>query len=140
MRAARLLALATLLVSGCDVLEPGPADRLPGRYRMVTYGGRPLPAVVRGQAGMDRVELVSAEMELRRNFRWVQTSHADSIAGGTRHSVVQVDSGVFGFHDRGPDVGLMFTTRDGKLHHAATRADTLDVLWSADGRHDLFVR
>lgn len=140
MRAARLLALATLLASGCDVLGPGPADRLPGRYRMVAYDGRPLPAVVTGQAGMDRVELLSSEMELRRNFRWVQTSRADSIVGGIRHSVVQVDSGVFGFHgDRGA-VGLMFTTRDGRRHHAATRADTLDVLWSPSGRHDLFLR
>jgi hypothetical protein len=139
MRAARLLALATLLASGCDVLGPGPADRLPGRYRMVAYDGRPLPAVVRGQAGMDRVELSSAEMELRRNFRWVQTSRADSIAGGTRHSVVQVDSGVFGFPE-GREVGLRFLTGDGKLHPAATRGDTLDVFWSASGRHDRFVR
>ncbi|MBW3655598.1 MAG: hypothetical protein KY444_05800 [Gemmatimonadetes bacterium] len=138
MKVRRLLAagVCLLALAGCDVLRPGPADRAPGRYRMTQYGGRPLPAVVSGAAG-NRVELLSGEMELRRNFRWVLTTRLDSVASGVRHEVVRADSGTFGFPVA--DVQkLAFYGRDG-THPATLVGNTLDVHWG-NARHDVYIR
>jgi hypothetical protein len=136
----RLLAAAACLLAaaGCDVLGPGAADRIPGRYQLVSYDGRPLPALARGQAAGDRVEIVSTEMEIRRNFRWVLTSRVDSVAGGVRTSAVRADSGRFVFPERDVRV-VAFVSVDGRVHSGRTAGDTLHVLWDG-ARSDVFVR
>jgi hypothetical protein len=136
----RLLTVGACLlaVAGCDVLGPGAADRIPGRYQLVSYDGRPLPALARGQAAGDRVEIVAAEMEMRRNFRWVLTSTVDSVAAGVRTSAVRADSGWFIFPER--DVRIVaFVSVDGRVHSGRTAGDTLHVLWGQT-RSDVFVR
>jgi hypothetical protein len=135
----RLLAAGAFLLAaaGCDVLGPGAADRAPGRYRMTQYGGQPLPAVVSGAAG-DQVQLLSGEMELRRNFRWVLTTRLDSVAGGVRHEIVRADSGTFGF-PAADDQELTFYHRDGTQHPAMLVGNMLDVHWRS-ARHDVFIR
>ena len=136
----RLLAAGACLlaVAGCDVLEPGAADRIPGRYQLVSYDARPLPAVEKGQAAGDRVEIVSAEMEMRRNFRWVLTSRVDSVVAGVRTTGVRADSGYFVFPER--DVRIVaFVSVDGSVHSGTTAGDTLHVLWGQT-RRDVFVR
>ncbi|HEY0022689.1 MAG TPA: hypothetical protein VGB24_07250 [Longimicrobium sp.] len=131
-------ALAALLASGCDLLEPGEADRVPGRYRLATYGGQALPAVIAGDAAGNRVELRSAELELRRNFRWVLVQRVESVAGGARTPAVLADSGIFRFNTVPGEIFV--TTPDGRPHPANLRgADTVDVFWSYQ-RHDVFVR
>lgn len=139
MRGRWLLALAfaPLFASACDLLESGAADRIPGRYRMSTYGGRPLPAVVQGEAGGARLELASAEMELRRNFSWVLVQQVDSVAGDVRRTMVVADSGRFRFTTVANE--LTFYTRDGAEHPATVAGDALDVFWKR-ARHDVFVR
>jgi hypothetical protein len=140
MNVRRLLAAGACLlaVAGCDVLAPGAAEAIPGRYRMVSYDGRPLPALVRGQAAGDRVEIVSAELEMRRNFRWVLTSQVDSVAGGIRVAAVRADSGRFNFPVRDLSV-LAFVGMDGSVHSGSTAGDTVYVLWGKT-RRDAFVR
>jgi hypothetical protein len=134
----RALALVALLAPGCDLLEPGEAERIPGRYPLATYGGQALPAVIAGNPAGNRVELRSAELELRRNFRWVLVQRVDSVAGGARTQAVLADSGVFRFNTKPGEIFVI--TRDGRPHPANLRgADTIDVFWSYE-RHDVFVR
>ena len=136
MRARGLLALS-LLAGGCGLLEPGEADRLPGRFRLATYDGRPLPALVQGTAGGARVELVGSELELRRNFRWVLTQQVDTVDERGRRPAVLADSGVFRF-DVTPGQ-LTFFTADAVQHPATVAGDTVDVFWRR-ARHEVFVR
>jgi hypothetical protein len=103
---------------------------------MSQYGGQPLPAVVSG-AGGDRVELLSGEMELRRNFRWVLTTRLDSMAGGVRHEVVRTDSGTFGFPVA--DVRTLTFYEYDRTHPATLVGNTLDVHWRR-ARHDVYIR
>lgn len=133
--AAALLAAAVL--GGCGLLEPGEADRVPGRYALASYDGRPLPAVVRQDAAGARVELASSELLLRRNFRWVLTQRVDTVDARGRHPAVLADSGVFRFSATAGE--LTFFTAAGAQHPATRSGDTIDVFWSR-ARHEVFVR
>lgn len=131
------LALAPLLAAGCELLEPGEADRIPGRYRLSTYGGQALPAVIAGSAAGARVELRSAELEMRRNFFWVLRSQVDTVDERGRRSAALTDSGTFRF-EVAPGQLVFFTT-DGRQQPATVAGDTIDVFWRRE-RHDVFVR
>ncbi|HEY7766525.1 hypothetical protein [Longimicrobium sp.] len=133
------LVLLPLLAAGCGLLEPEPADQIVGRYRLSTYGGQPLPAVIGGSPAGDRVELRSAELELRRNFRWVLVRNVESVTGQLRTPAVLADSGIFRFNTVPGEI-FVITPEDGRPHPANVRgADTVDVFWSYQ-RHDVFVR
>ena len=131
------LLLALVLGSGCDLLESGEAERVPGRYQLSTYGGQALPAVIAGSAAGNRVELRAAELEMRRNFFWVLKSQVDTVDGQGRRSAVLTDSGTFRF-EVAPGQLIFFTT-DGLQQPAAVAGDTIDVFWRRQ-RHDVFVR
>lgn len=131
------LALAPVLAAGCELLEPGEAERIPGRYQLATYGGQALPAVIAGSAGGARVELHSAELEMRRNYFWVLRSQVDTVDERGRRSAAVTDSGTFRF-EVAPGQLIFFTT-DGRQQPAAVGGDTIDVFWRRE-RHDVFVR